>query len=540
MINYLLIHSLLTGVLLVVLRTMANSPPRLRMWLAVLGMVSWLIPLPLFRPALPANVTPGPLVYTLSVFGAAEAATPTPQTVELDEQNTSKSTLLSWKALLLMAILAVGIGKWLFQRRAHHRWLAFLKQESVPWPDPMHPGTVFLMPGSGAMTTGIFHKKIWMGRDHFQQPEWQALLTHEQTHLKNHDNLLTEAIHLLECLLWWNPAALFLGQQARFFMELSCDQTCIRILDRYHYQHALAVTLHRQLLNPIPFAGLVTAAKGSNSNAISRLKFLDRSFQMNQKHSFSIALLLFTSGIGIAFPTTAPPSPSTMIQEENNSKDVIARVGQSGVTPPVFIHKTKPVYPERAAKIKLQGYVIAEAVLRKDGTVEDIQILRGLGKGKFGFEDATIDALRSWTFKPGEVNGIPADVRMTLKIDFVLGDQDISIPLLSWKVPGDPEASVIDAPPKAIPPHDYFAAQMEKRNLSVPVVVELDPDGQVTSYTPDAGVMSQLLYPDLVMESLEELVQQTTWNTAVIDGIPVATVLKLNLAIALGDPETQR
>jgi protein TonB len=100
--------------------------------------------------------------------------------------------------------------------------------------------------------------------------------------------------------------------------------------------------------------------------------------------------------------------------------DTIARVGQVGVEPPVFIKRVPPSYPERAIKIKLQGYVILEAILRKDGSVDDIKVLRGLGKGKFGFEDEAIQALKKWSFLPGKVSGRPADVRMTLKIDFVL------------------------------------------------------------------------------------------------------------------------
>ena len=100
--------------------------------------------------------------------------------------------------------------------------------------------------------------------------------------------------------------------------------------------------------------------------------------------------------------------------------DTIARVGQVGVEPPVFTRKVSPKYPERAVKIKLQGYVILEAILRANGSVEDIKVLRGLGKGKFGFEEEAGKALQKWEFLPGKVNGKPADVRMTLKIDFVL------------------------------------------------------------------------------------------------------------------------
>lgn len=107
----------------------------------------------------------------------------------------------------------------------------------------------------------------------------------------------------------------------------------------------------------------------------------------------------------------APPEPQS---------NTIARVGEVGVEQPIFTKRVQPEYPPRAIKIKLQGYVILEAILRKDGTVDDVKVLRGLGKGKFGFEEAAMDALKKWEFLPGKVNGRPADVRMTLKIDFVL------------------------------------------------------------------------------------------------------------------------
>lgn len=118
----------------------------------------------------------------------------------------------------------------------------------------------------------------------------------------------------------------------------------------------------------------------------------------------------FTDDWEIGIPD-GPPEPQA---------DTIARVGTVGVEAPIFTQRVKPKFPERAAKIKLQGYVILEAILRKDGGIDDIKVLRTLGKGKFGFEDEAITALKQWKFLPGKVNGQPADVRMTLKIDFIL------------------------------------------------------------------------------------------------------------------------
>lgn len=98
----------------------------------------------------------------------------------------------------------------------------------------------------------------------------------------------------------------------------------------------------------------------------------------------------------------------------------IAVVGAPGVDAPVFTLKVPPSYPIKGVEVRLQGYVILQAILRKDGTVDDVEVLRGLGRGKFGFEKAAINSLRRWEFIPGMVNGEPADVRMNLRVDFVL------------------------------------------------------------------------------------------------------------------------
>ena len=111
---------------------------------------------------------------------------------------------------------------------------------------------------------------------------------------------------------------------------------------------------------------------------------------------------------------------------EPPSQESVARVGQVGVEPPVFTHQPTPEYPRMGLKVGVEGFVILEAVLRKHGRIEEIKVLRPLAKGKLGFEKAAMDTLRQWQFIPGKVNGKPADVRMTLKVDFRLTNRSES------------------------------------------------------------------------------------------------------------------
>jgi TonB family protein len=94
--------------------------------------------------------------------------------------------------------------------------------------------------------------------------------------------------------------------------------------------------------------------------------------------------------------------------------------GTPGVVVPVITRRVQPDYPKRGLQMRMQGYVILDAVLRADGTVGAVTVLQGLGKGRFGFEEMAIEAVRQWRFIPGSYRGKPADIHLNLKITFQL------------------------------------------------------------------------------------------------------------------------
>ena len=96
------------------------------------------------------------------------------------------------------------------------------------------------------------------------------------------------------------------------------------------------------------------------------------------------------------------------------------RVDVEGLIPPVITHRVPPRYPPEAVKTKVEGYVILTAVLRKDGVIDRIGVLRNLADGQYGFEREAEAALKRWTFLPGRLDGKAVDVRLTIKIDFIL------------------------------------------------------------------------------------------------------------------------
>jgi TonB family protein len=96
--------------------------------------------------------------------------------------------------------------------------------------------------------------------------------------------------------------------------------------------------------------------------------------------------------------------------------DGVFQVG-GGVTSPTVLSRVEPEYSEDARKARFEGTVLLEAIIRKDGSIDTIRLLRKLG---FGLDQSAIDALKQWRFHPGLKNGKPVDVTINIAVSFNL------------------------------------------------------------------------------------------------------------------------
>jgi protein TonB len=92
------------------------------------------------------------------------------------------------------------------------------------------------------------------------------------------------------------------------------------------------------------------------------------------------------------------------------------RVG-GDVKAPVIEHRVDPQYPDMARKTRVAGVVIVEAIINKDGSVEQVKVLKGL---PMGMSESAVEAVKQWKFKPGTLNGEPVDVIFNLTVTFKL------------------------------------------------------------------------------------------------------------------------
>jgi TonB family protein len=85
----------------------------------------------------------------------------------------------------------------------------------------------------------------------------------------------------------------------------------------------------------------------------------------------------------------------------------------------LLISKVLPVYPLTARQARVQGTVVLQAAISKDGTVEALRVASG---HPFLIPPA-IEAVKQWRYKPYIVNGRPRPVETEVMVNFVLKNQ---------------------------------------------------------------------------------------------------------------------
>lgn len=140
--------------------------------------------------------------------------------------------------------------------------------------------------------------------------------------------------------------------------------------------------------------------------------------------------------VPIPDPNPDDPEPIRELQTDDFLPDVIPDDAIFGVpeAPPAPVDegpirvggqikepkKTKhvlPVYPEIARKARLEGTVILEVIVSKQGKVRDIKVLKGLS---MGLTEAAVEAVRQWEYEPSTLNGRPVEVIITVTSRFSL------------------------------------------------------------------------------------------------------------------------
>jgi protein TonB len=111
--------------------------------------------------------------------------------------------------------------------------------------------------------------------------------------------------------------------------------------------------------------------------------------------------------------TTSSPTPSQTPTDEQLPKRV--RISQ-GVSQGLLLKKVQPEYPKKARKKHVQGSVLMQAVIGKNGDVTDLHVI----SGDELLAPSAVEAVKQWKYKPYLLEGEPVEVETKITVNYVL------------------------------------------------------------------------------------------------------------------------
>jgi protein TonB len=119
-------------------------------------------------------------------------------------------------------------------------------------------------------------------------------------------------------------------------------------------------------------------------------------------------------GIIGSVPSAAPPPPPVKEPPKPATPKSI-RVG-GNVQSAKLIRQPKPAYPPLAKQARIQGTVRFNAVIGRDGTIQNLT----LASGHPLLVPAATEAVRQWVYQPTLLNGEPVEVVTQIDVNFTL------------------------------------------------------------------------------------------------------------------------
>jgi periplasmic protein TonB len=239
------------------------------------------------------------------------------------------------------------------------------------------------------------------------------------------EDALMESSHRIKTRSrYWSLLAVF----------VNCGVLIALIIWPLLHPEALPVQIMAALLvapSPPPAAPL---AQATQPRLQARSELLDRQIQAPSKIPKEIKLDKEAA--------SSPPSMVSAIGVEGMAdgarggslKDLYSRMGagpaivkpstprtlkvSSGVMAGNLLDKTLPQYPAIARAARIQGIVVLQATIAKDGTIQNLRVINGPPM----LQQAAMDAVRSWRYKPYLLNGEPVEVETSINVVFNLGN----------------------------------------------------------------------------------------------------------------------
>lgn len=275
---------------------------------------------------------------------------------------------------------------------------------------------------------------IFMNPAAVKEDEISEILTHEMAHVKQHHSVDVLLAEMVSICCWMNPFAWLLKREVRLNLEFLADRKVMEagFATKSYQYHLLGLAYNHKY-------GL------SNNFNFSHLK--QRIIMMNKKKSNGAGHIKYALFVLPAFALLVAGNISCSqdaSQTEDAKEEVVAPVSPEAKEAPADSTAKEEVfmvaeqmpeypggmkellkflqdnlkYPENAMKNNVQGRVIVQFVVEKDGTPTEFKVLRSVDPDLDAEALRVMKAMPKW--KPGMQKGQVVRVKFTVPVSFKL------------------------------------------------------------------------------------------------------------------------
>ncbi len=425
----------LLGALLVdVLARRRGWPPVVRQvaWIAVLVRMLWLVPLRGVR--IPVGWTgaaplPGGMTETVAVAGATPAGTP-------DDAGIGPASwlLLAWAAGATLCLVFLLVRIVLARREVARQTRpagGHVREALVRATRATGLRTIprlRLVPAGSRLPApallGVVRPVVLLPDTAETWPDavLEPVLLHECIHLRRRDPLLALAAAVARAAWFFHPLSWLATARLAAVRELLCDAEVVRRLgnDRSYLAALVRVAEEKTAQRrAVAFVGLAETARGLRG----RIETMIRNRRADGRWGRMALAAALALAVAVPLVTgTLATRAGTDGGENAAPREGPWIPGRDGVTEPVLVHRVRPVYPEKAKKRRIEGKVIFQIVIREDGTVGEVKVLKEPA-ADLGFREAAVAAVKQWRYRPATKDGKPVPVYFTVVVKFRLDEE---------------------------------------------------------------------------------------------------------------------
>jgi protein TonB len=110
-------------------------------------------------------------------------------------------------------------------------------------------------------------------------------------------------------------------------------------------------------------------------------------------------------------PVVTPPPPPPTVRHEPERPVSISTIDNARI-----LYRPQPIYPQIARQTRTQGVVRLEAIISREGYIENLKVVSGHPL----LVPAALDAVKQWRYQPTMLNGHAVEVITTIDVHFTL------------------------------------------------------------------------------------------------------------------------